>query len=82
MGSSFLGRFQVLSPDHHGEGESALAGLVVFPKRNRRQLGVHPNFNVSKILPVTTFRTIDLGGKKNSGPLFSRFCAKQSVFFD
>ncbi len=32
-----------------------------------------PNSNVSKVLPVTTLRTIDLGGKKNSGPLFSGF---------
>jgi DNA primase catalytic subunit len=37
--------------------------------------------NVSKILPVTTFRTIDLEGKKNYGLLFSRFCEEQSVFF-
>jgi hypothetical protein len=40
------------------------------------------NSNVSKILPVTTLRTIDLGGKKNSGPLFSGFCAKTRVFFE
>jgi hypothetical protein len=39
------------------------------------------NPNVSKILPLTTLRTIDLGGKKNSGPLFSRFCAKTECFF-
>ncbi len=38
------------------------------------------NFNVSKILPLTTFRTIDLGGKKNSDPLFSRFCRETRVF--
>jgi hypothetical protein len=40
------------------------------------------NSNVSNILPVTTFRTIDLAGNKISGPLFSRFCAEQSVFFE
>jgi|HubBroStandDraft_6_1064221.scaffolds.fasta_scaffold349175_2 hypothetical protein len=28
------------------------------------------NSHVSKILPVTTFRTIDLGGKKNPDRLF------------
>jgi hypothetical protein len=28
------------------------------------------NSHVSKILPVTTFRTIDLGGKKNFDRLF------------
>src|SRR5579863_10518840 len=38
------------------------------------------NFHVLNILPVTTFRTIDLGGKKNSSPLFSRFCEEQRVF--
>jgi hypothetical protein len=40
------------------------------------------NSNVSKILPLTTFRTIDLGGGRISGPLFSRFCAKRRVFFE
>src|SRR5579863_4728270 len=40
------------------------------------------NFNVSKILPLTTLRTIDLAGGKISGPLFSRFCAKMRVFFE
>jgi len=38
------------------------------------------NFNVSWMLPVTTLRTIDLGGKKNPGPLLSRLCAKERVF--
>ena len=36
--------------------------------------------NVSNALPLTTLRTIALGGKKNCGPLFSRFCAKMRVF--
>jgi hypothetical protein len=40
------------------------------------------NFHVSNILPVTTLRTIDLGGKKNYDPLFSVFCAKMRVFFE
>jgi hypothetical protein len=40
------------------------------------------NSNVSKILPLTTLRTIDLGGKKNPGSLFSRFCGKMRVFFE
>ena len=31
------------------------------------------NFHVFNILPVTPLRTIDLGGTKISGPLFSRF---------
>jgi hypothetical protein len=49
----------------------------------RRSRGRKPrNSNVLKILPVTTIRTIDLGGKKISDRLFSRFCAEQSVFFE
>jgi hypothetical protein len=43
-------------------------------------IGKRHNLNVLRILPVTTFRTIDLEGKKNSDPLFSRFCAEESVF--
>src|SRR5579863_7539998 len=43
-------------------------------------VGEPANSNVSKILPLTTFRTIDLAGRKNSDPLFSRFCAKTRVF--
>jgi hypothetical protein len=31
------------------------------------------NFHVLNILPLTTLRTIDLGGKKIYGLLFSRF---------
>ena len=31
----------------------------------------HDNSNVSKILPLTTFKTIDLGGRKITDPLFS-----------
>jgi hypothetical protein len=34
------------------------------------------------ILPLTTLRTIDLEGEKNSDPLFSRFYAEMSVFFE
>jgi len=33
-------------------------------------------------LPVTTLRTIDLGGKKISGPLFSGFWAESRDFFE
>lgn len=32
------------------------------------------------ILPVTTLKTIDLGGTRIFGPLFSRFCPEQRVF--
>jgi hypothetical protein len=40
------------------------------------------NSHVSNILPLTTFRTIDLGGKEFSDPLFSGFCAEMRVFFE
>jgi hypothetical protein len=40
------------------------------------------NSNVSKILPLTTLRTIDLRGRKNPGSLFSRFCGNLRVFFE
>jgi hypothetical protein len=46
-----------------------------------RQAGGQDNSNVSKIVPLTTFGTIDLGGKKISGLLFSRFCAEIEIFF-
>jgi hypothetical protein len=39
------------------------------------------NLHVLNILPLTALRTIDLGGKKNFGPLFSRFCAQERSFF-
>src|SRR5271166_1412310 len=45
-------------------------------------LGRRVNLNVFKILPLTTLRTIDLGGKKIFDPLFSRFCAEMRVFFE
>jgi hypothetical protein len=47
-----------------------------------KAVGYHTNSHVSKILPLTTFKTIDLGGRKISGRLFSGFCAESSVFFD
>jgi hypothetical protein len=51
------------------------------PENELQAIGEHPNSNVLNILPVTTFRTIDLEGKKNFDPLFSRFCVNLSVFF-
>jgi hypothetical protein len=56
-------------------------GAPAVSKRELRASTPHHNSNVLNILRVTTLRTIDLGGKKNSGPLFSRFCGKLSVFF-
>jgi len=52
------------------------------PEMEPEAAGKLRNSNVSKILPLTTFRTIDLGGGKISGRLFSRFCAKMRVFFE
>src|SRR5271167_2407387 len=72
-------RLQVLSPTNHREMLPA-PFYPQFPKRNRRLVRHHHNFHVFYILPVTTFRTIDLEGKKNSSPLFSRFCEEESVF--
>jgi len=45
-------------------------------------IGEPYNSNVLNILPVTTLRTIDLEGKENFDPLFSRFCAEMRVFLD
>jgi hypothetical protein len=63
---------QLLSP--------TIAVLSAVPKTEPQATSNH-NSNVFKILLVTTLRTIDLEGKKSSGPLFSRFCVKASVFF-
>jgi len=59
-----------------------MPGFTVVPKTEPQAIGHHDNSHVSNILPVTTLRTIDLGGKKKSGPLFSGFCAKMRVFFE
>jgi hypothetical protein len=56
--------------------------LPVVPKTELQAVSERRNFNVFNILPVTTLRTIDLEGKKNSDPLFSRFCGKLSFFFE
>ena len=42
----------------------------------------HRNPNVSKILPLTALRIIDLGGRKISGRLFSIFWAESKAFFE
>ena len=55
--------------------------LFCRPKRGQA-IGHPDNSNVYKILPVTPLRSIDLGGKKNSDPLFSRFYAEMTVFFE
>jgi hypothetical protein len=46
--------------------------LLGSSKTEPQALGHRDNFNASKILLATTLRTIDLGGKKISGLLFSR----------
>ena len=58
------------------------SSFCLHSKMEPQAVGVHSNCNVLNILPVTTFRTIDLEGKKNSSPLFSIFCAEQRVFFE
>jgi hypothetical protein len=70
---------KLLSPANHGGGEAIVQVCPQF--QQPRASTPHHNSNVLNILPVTTLRTIDLEGKKNSGPLFSRFCGKLSVFF-
>ena len=67
------------SPTSQHEGENLLS---TFTRCSEMEpAGEHYNCNVLNILPVTTFRTIDLEGQKNSGSLFSRFCVEVSVFF-
>jgi hypothetical protein len=57
-----------LVPTHGSEAET-------------QAVGHHHNSHVMNILPITTLRTIDLGGIKNYGSLFSIFCAKIERFF-
>jgi hypothetical protein len=52
-----------------------------FQNGTAQAVGDHRNSNFFNILPLTTLRTIDLEGKKNSAPLFSRFCVKFERFF-
>jgi hypothetical protein len=80
--TQFLGG--ALSPTRHREGQSFCYQAIQFavPLRNYRHSECRDNFHVLNIVPLTTLRTIDLGGKKNSGPLFSRFCPEQRVFFE
>jgi len=54
---------------------SKFLGSTIADARN------HDNSNVSRILPLTTFRTIDLGGKKISDRLFSRFYGETRVSY-
>jgi hypothetical protein len=81
MGTA-LGPFQLLSPTSHAGREDFCSGLALPARFQNGTPGRHyHNSNVVNILPVTTLRTIDLGGKKISGPLFSRFCTKTECFF-
>jgi len=76
------GQSQRLSPTNPGKGGSLFASFTCCSKTELQAVGEHNNSNVLNILPVTTLRTIDLGGKKKTGPLFSRFCGELSVFFE
>jgi hypothetical protein len=73
----------VLSPTHHREGDAFGARQFMRSSITElRALRFRDNFPVLKNLPVTTLRTIDLAGKKNSDGLFSRFCEEMRVFFE
>jgi hypothetical protein len=71
-----------LSPTHHRKGESSSApgSSIRSSIAELRAPGCRDNSHVLNILPATTFRTIDLAGKKNSGRLFSGFCAERAIF--
>jgi len=64
--------------DQHGRRRKLRPALAVVPKRASE----HDNPNVWNILPVTTLRTIDLEGRKNSDPLFFRFWAERRDFVE
>jgi hypothetical protein len=70
------------SPTDRRQHENAFPAFPAAPATESQAPVAAPNSNVSKILPLTTLRTIDLRGKKISGPLFSIFCAKMRVFFE
>ena len=69
------------SPSNHRERKAPDPLSTRFQNGTVRSRKQH-NLNVSNILPLTTFRTIDLGGRKNPSSLFSRFCAELRVFFE
>ena len=52
-------------------------GVKALEHRSRPQA----NSNVSQILPLTTFRTIDLGGRKISGPFVFYILRENESFF-
>ena len=68
---------------HHREYENLRPRRSTCSARTEPQAAApERNYNVWNILPVTTLRTIDLQGKKNSDRLFSRFCAERELFFE
>jgi hypothetical protein len=83
-GTQATERFQGARTRQHAENKWPYCGVEV--SRQYQNGSQRPrnrdNSNVSKILPVTTFRTIDLRGRKISDRLFSRFCATTRVFFE
>jgi hypothetical protein len=70
------------NPTDRRQAKNAFPAFPAVPGAESQAPVAAPNSNVSKILPLTTLRTIDLRGKKKSGPLFSRFCAKTRAFFE
>jgi hypothetical protein len=75
-------RFQVPSPTNWVKAKTIVR---LYPRSSRTEPRTgrdHDNPNALNILPVTTLRTIDLGGKKKYDPLFSIFCEEASVFLE
>jgi hypothetical protein len=83
--SATSGTFELLTSTNRADGRKPFAFGPILTRGSKMEsqvVGQCHNFHVFYILPATTFRTIDLEGMKKSGPLFSRFCAKESVFFE
>jgi len=72
----------VAESDQDGEGEKSSSSFSCRSAAASAAIREHDNPNVLNILPVTTLRTIDLEGKKNSDPLFSRFWVETRDFFE
>jgi hypothetical protein len=70
------------STDHRERETLRPRSSTCSPKTEPQAVEPHRNSNVWNILPVTTLRTIDLRGTKNSDRLFSRFCTEMRAFFE
>ena len=77
-----FGSYQLMNQANYGQPGDVGPARVPSALQERSAQTHGCNYNVFYILPVTTFRTIDLGGKKNPDPLFSIFCAEMSDFLE